>query len=126
VTFAEAGRLWVTFDGLAEHDGLWLDGRDDFVLLGEDKDEGGASARATNGARTVWRPGAPAPSIDALFRIRTAAEASSSSAGVGESAELLVKWKGRAHLHSQWVPRAVLEARRRPLFTVCLLGEVDL
>ena len=113
VTWTEPGRLYACFDGFDEADGAWVD----------DSDEWGWSpaAQPAPDPPGAWTPGEPAPPIDKIFLSRECKPAAGAvpAAGVPPDAaeppparhdELLVKWKGLAHVHCQWVPRAALEA----------------
>ena len=118
----QSGRMFVVFDGDAESDGWWVDGRDEWEWADEKVAGSPPKVHLVPGC---WRAGetdetaeaGPASEaaegtdetvgdIDKIFLVRTAPRAGAESPAV---LELYVKWKGLAHVHSQWVPRYVLE-----------------
>ncbi|KAL1504942.1 hypothetical protein AB1Y20_008709 [Prymnesium parvum] len=105
VAYAEEGRLYVVFDGEDEHDGVWVDAKDEWEWA-TDAEAGPPPRR--NPVAGMWRPGEDAGAIDKIFLSRRA-EANTDD-GAAETLEFLVKWKELSHRHCQWVPRDVLEA----------------
>ena len=89
-------RLHVAFDGELDDQGLWIDNRDDWAWA----DSGAPPAPAQPGVWSDGRSVFATPGVDSIFHVR----------GQGDAQEFYVKWKGLAHIHCQWVPRAVLEA----------------
>ena len=104
VTWAERSRFFVVFDGFLETEGAWVNDGDEWSWS-----EDAPPAPEPPGAWGV--PGGAAPAIDKIFQSR---EVRSEAGGGGEEGavpqdEYLIKWKGFAHIHCQWVPRAALE-----------------
>ena len=97
VVCVEAARVYVVFDGYDEAEGAWVDDADEWSWLATPA-AGVPPALPVAGA---WRPGLAAGPIDKIFLSRTLDD--------GFGREVLVKWKGLAHLHSQWVPVEELE-----------------
>ena len=97
----EAGRFFVVFDAEPEARGLWLDERDDWAWTSDG--EGRESAAPLRKIDAPWQPGRVPPAVETVFRMR----------GDAPAQELLVKWRGWAHVHCQWVPRAALEQSER-------------
>jgi chromodomain-helicase-DNA-binding protein 7 len=90
--------MHANFEGLDESEGAWIDDEDDWSWV--PKPAGGVPpALPVAGA---WRPGLLPGPLEKIYLIRLPEE-------TGEP-ELLVKWKGLAHIHCQWVPRRELEA----------------
>ena len=94
VTYAERGRLHVVFDHFAEEEGAWIDDSDDWSWLPD-----GPTPRPPP-ITGLWKPGLVAPPLDKIFLRRPLPP---------NSTEFYVKWKGMAHIHSQWVPRVELD-----------------
>ena len=110
----EEGRMCVSYDGDDDCDGWWVDGLDDWDWA--DPQEVG--------------PPPPAPPVAGCWRQRTATEEGGTEEAAARTPEemldvdkiflararpkaashgqleLFVKWKGLAHVHSQWVPRS--------------------
>ena len=155
VTFARANAFFLHLDvalgakgEVGARDGVWVVASDDWAWeegdtvataaavaataaadatpaareSGDPRAEDGASSAGRSRAPRVCLPvaeqwgGCEARAVDGIFRAR----------GVGGTQQLLVKWKGEAHIHAQWVPRAALEVeptnRRR---VQRFIGEIE-
>jgi hypothetical protein len=103
VTFAEAARFYVVFDGFAEAEGAWVNDGDEWSWS--------KNAPPVPEPPGAWVPGGAAPAIDKIFSSREVK--GDAGAAVDEPGpvpeEYLIKWKGMAHIHCQWVPREALE-----------------
>ncbi|KAL1514522.1 hypothetical protein AB1Y20_003620 [Prymnesium parvum] len=97
VVYAEPSRLWVGFHGFDEADSAWIDDSDEWSWAPTPA-AGVPPAPPVPGA---YRPGLVPGPIDKIFLARTMADS--------DELELFIKWKGLAHVHSQWVPRAALD-----------------
>ena len=89
-------RMHVVFDRELDDEGLWIDGRDDWAWAG-------SAAPPAPPPPGVWSVGGlifSTPGVESIFQARSQ----------GGTQEFYVKWKGLAHIHCQWVPRATLEA----------------
>ena len=128
--------MFLLFDGASsEYDGAWVSAADDWAF--EDSDDATAAgsavatATASDGAADASAAAAGATAA-AASSVADAARGGPSgrvagggwaegvtylvaqifrSRYTGDAEELLVRWKGLAHMHSQWVPRAALEAQ---------------
>lgn len=103
VTYEEPHRLFVAFHGLDDAEATWIDNDDEWSWTATP--EGGVPEQPP--VTGAWRPGQPAGPVEKIFHHDY--RQPEGDAQSEEQLWLLVKWKGLAHLHSQWVPRADLE-----------------
>lgn len=97
VVYIEATRMHVNFDRFDEAEGAWIGDEDEWGWLPRPKG-GLPGAVPVAGA---WRPGLSPGLVEKIFLSRLNDD--------GDRTELLVKWKGLAHVHCQWVPQEELE-----------------
>lgn len=90
--------MFATFEGFDESEGAWIDDEDDWQWVPIPA-AGVPVALPVAGA---WRPGVLAGPLEKIYLARVSEQTG--------GAEFLVKWKGLAHIHSQWVPQRDLEA----------------
>ena len=115
--YDERGRMHAVFDGEEEFEGLWVDAEDEWEWIAPDEPD--APQPPPMPVLGCWRPGFEAGDLDKIYLVRDTADdgSAASRGGVGFGAahararagEFFVKWKGMAHIHCQWVPRADLE-----------------
>ena len=84
----------MVFDEFDENDGAWVDDSDEWQWVPMPRG-GLPRALPVTGA---WRPGLLAGPVEKIYLSRP----------TEKGLLLLVKWKGLAHIHSQWVPQAEL------------------
>ena len=87
------------FEGDTDEDGLWIDGRDDWCW-------------ATRAPPLRLRPKAAGLSVEAVETICAVQ-------GPTSAQEFYVKFKGLAHIHCRWVPRAWRRLAHGSWCTLC-------
>ena len=98
VVYVEASRVYVVFDGFDEAEGAWVDDSDDWTWSEGPE----VKVPVPAAAAPAWSENQPAGLVDKIYLHRSNEE--------GQADTFFVKWKEAAHLHSQWVPAAALEA----------------
>ena len=98
VVYVEPARVYVVFDGFDEAEGAWVDDSDDWTW----SDDPEVKMPVPAAASPAWSENQPAGLVDKIYLHRSNEE--------GQPITFFVKWKEAAHLHSQWVPVAALEA----------------
>jgi hypothetical protein len=98
VVYVEPARVYVVFDGFDEAEGAWVDDSDDWTW----SDDPEVKVPVPAAAPPAWSENQPAGLVDKIYLHRSNEE--------GQHISFFVKWKEAAHLHSQWVPLAALEA----------------
>ena len=89
------GRMYVVFDDFDENEGAWVDDSDEWQWVPTPR----TGLRAPLPVSGAWRPGVEAGPLEKIYLSRM---------GEDTGPMMLVKWKGMAHIHSQWVPQAAL------------------
>ena len=98
VVYVEPARVYVVFDGFDEAEGAWVDDSDDWTWSNDPE----VKVPVPAAAAPAWSENQPAGLVDKIYLHRSNEE--------GQHISYFVKWKEAAHLHSQWVPSAALEA----------------
>ena len=96
---AAAFRIYTVFDDFDENEGAWVTDDDEWSWVAAPK----GGLKKPMPVAGAWRPGLVAGLIDKIYLTRVLEREGE------EHRLLLVKWKGLAHIHTQWVPQAELD-----------------